>query len=149
MSLKEVLEKALREAILSKYNVKRDTIRMALSSLKQLEKDSRKELVDQDVFGVIQKEIKTREETIAEALKADRSGMIDPLNDEIKALEGFLPSELKDDELVEEIKKVISDLNATTIKQMGLVMKTVIENVQGRASNNRISEIVRNLLQPK
>ena len=100
-------------------------------------------------FNILQKEIKIKEETIAEAVKADRKGMVKPLKDEIKVLIEFLPSELTKKELTEEINKVISELNATTIKQMGLVMKTVIENVQGRASNDKISKIVRNLLSPK
>jgi len=101
------------------------------------------------IFSILQKEIKIREETIAEAVKADREEMIEPLQNEIEILKNFLPSELTEDELMEEIKKVISELNATTIKQMGLVMKTVIENVQGRASNDKISKIVRDLLSPK
>jgi uncharacterized protein YqeY len=101
------------------------------------------------IFSILQKEIKIREETIAEAEKADREGMVEPLKNEIKVLEGFLPPRLTDDELTEEINNVISNSNATTIKHMGMVMKTVIENVQGRASNDRISKIVRNLLSPK
>lgn len=75
--------------------------------------------------------------------------MIDLLNNEIKVIKEFLPSELTEKELTEEINKVVSELHATTIKQMGIVMKTVIEQVQGRASNDKISKIVRNLLSPK
>jgi len=147
MSLKEVLEKSLREAMLSKYNVKRDTIRMALSSLKQLEKDSRKELVDQDVFGVIQKEIKTREETIDEARKANREEMIQPLLAEIEILKGYLPKEMSDDDLLNLVKSVISDLSAETMRDMGKVMKESISRTEGAATNDRISKTARSLLQ--
>jgi uncharacterized protein YqeY len=147
MSLKEVLEKSLREAMLSKNNVKRDTIRMALSSLKQLEKDSGKELVDQDVFGVIQKEIKTREETIAEARKANREEMIQPLLAEIEILKGYLPKEMSDDDLLNLVKSVISELSAETMKDMGKVMKESISRTEGAATNDRISKTARSLLQ--
>lgn len=147
MSLKEVLEKSLREAMLSKYNVKRDTIRMALSSLKQLEKDSRKELVDQDVFGVIQKEIKTREETIDEARKANREEMIQPLLAEIEILKGYLPKEMSDDDLLNLVKSVISELSAETMRDMGKVMKESISRTEGAATNDRISKNARSLLQ--
>jgi uncharacterized protein YqeY len=147
MSLKEVLEKSLREAMLSKNNVKRDTTRMALSSLKQLEKDSGKELVDQDVFGVIQKEIKTREETIAEARKANREEMIQPLLAEIEILKGYLPKEMSDDDLLNLVKSVISELSAETMKDMGKVMKESISRTEGAATNDRISKTARSLLQ--
>jgi len=136
-----------------KNNTRKNAIRLALSAIKLaetekgVEKDT--ELDQVKIFSILQKEIKIREETIAEAVKADREGMIEPLNNEIKVLKEFLPSELTEIELTEEINKVISELNATTIKQMGLVMKTVIENVHGRASNDRISKIVRNVLSPK
>ena len=147
MSLKEVLEKSLREAMLSKNNVKRDTIRMALSSLKQLEKDGRKELVDQDVFGVIQKEIKTREETIAEARKANREEMIQPLLAEIEILKGYLPKEMSDDDLLNLVKSVVSELSAETMRDMGKVMKESISRTEGAATNDRISKTARSLLQ--
>jgi uncharacterized protein YqeY len=147
MSLKEVLEKSLREAMLSKNNVKRDTIRMALSSLKQLEKDGRKELVDQDVFGVIQKEIKTREETIAEARKANREEMIQSLLVEIEILKGYLPKEMSDDDLLNLVKSVVSELSAETMRDMGKVMKESISRTEGAATNDRISKTARSLLQ--
>ena len=153
MGVKTDLTDALRSAMKDKNNTRKNVIRLALSSIKlaETEKGIEKgvELDDVKIFGILQKEIKIREETIAEALKADREGMIEPLNNEIKVLKGFLPSELTDDELTEVVEKAISELNATTIKQMGMVMKTVIENVQGRASNDRISKIVRSLLPPK
>jgi uncharacterized protein YqeY len=150
MGVKEDLIKSLHSAMKEKNTTRKNAIRLALSAIKLaetekgIEKDT--ELDQMKIFSILQKEIKIREETIAEAVKADREGMIAPLNNEIKVLKEFLPSELTEKELIEEINKVISDLNATTIKQMGLVMKTVIENVQGRASNDRISKIARNLL---
>ena len=153
MGVKEDLINSLHSAMKEKNKTRKDAIRMALSAIKLaetekgVEKDT--ELDQVKIFSILQKEIKIREETTTEAVKADREGMIEPLNNEINVIKEFLPSELTEIELTEVINKVISELNATTIKQMGLVMKTVIENVQGRASNDRISKIVRNLLSPK
>ena len=153
MGVRTDLTDALRSAIKEKDDTSKNAIRLALSAIKlaETEKGIEKnpELDDVKIFSILQKEIKIREETIAEAEKADREGMVEPLINEIKVLEGFLPPRLTDDELTEEINNVISNSNATTIKHMGMVMKTVIENVQGRASNDRISKIVRNLLSPK
>jgi len=153
MGVKEDLVNSLHSAMKEKNNTRKNAIRLALSAIKlaETEKGLEKntELDEVKIFSILQKEIKIREETIAEAKKADREGMIEPLSNEIKVIKEFLPSELTEKELTDEIKKAISELHATTIKQMGLVMKTVIERVQGRASNDRISKIVRNLLSPK
>ena len=153
MGVKTDLTDALRSAIKEKDDTSKNAIRLALSAIKLTETEKgiekNQELDDVKIFSILQKEIKIREETISEAEKAEREGMVGPLIKEIKVLKGFLPPELTDDELTEEISKVISDLNATSIKQIGMVMKAVIENVQGRASNDRIGKITRSLLQPK
>jgi len=153
MGVKEDLINSLHSAMKEKNINRKNAVRLALTAIKLaetekgVEKDTK--LDDVKIFSILQKEIKIKEETIAEAVKADREEMIEPLQNEIEILKEFLPSELTEDELLEEINQVISELNATTIKQMGLVMKTVIENVQGRASNDKISKIVRDLLSPK
>ena len=153
MGVKEDLINSLHSAMKEKNINRKNAIRLALTAIKLaetekgLEKDTK--LDDVKIFSILQKEMKIREETIAEAVKADREEMIEPLQNEIEILKEFLPSELTENELMEEINQVISELNATTIKQMGQVMKTVIKNVQGRASNDKISKIVRDLLSPK
>ena len=101
------------------------------------------------VFSILQKEIRTKEETITEAEKANRSEMIPPIQDEIEILKEYLPKEISEEELIILVKKTISDLKATTIKEMGLVMKSVIQEAQGKASNDRISKTVRDLLSIK
>ena len=149
MGVKKDLTDALRVAMKEDNNSSKNAIRLALSSIKLAEVENGEDLDDVRIFSILQKEIKTREETIAEAIKADREGMIEPLQYEIKILKGFLPSEITDDELTKVIKTVISDVDASSLKQMGIVMKIVIDNVQGRASNERIGKIVRSFLSPE
>jgi len=146
MSIKEILENSLHSAMREKDNVRKNALRMALSSIKLAEIESGKELDAPMIFSILQKEIKTKEETISEAEKANRPEMIQPLKDEILILKEFLPNELSEEELIILAKKIVSDLNAKTIKEMGLVMKSVILEVQGKASNERISKVVRDLL---
>jgi len=146
MSIKITLTEALHKAIKEKDEISKTAIRLALSSIKRVEVEKGEDLDDVSIFGIIQKEIKTRDETIAEAVKGNRNEMIPPLEKEITVLQKFLPSELTDDELKKIVDKAILDLNATSIKEMGIVMKNVIEEVQGRASNDRISKIVRSIL---
>jgi uncharacterized protein YqeY len=149
MSVKETLESALKQAMKEKDEIKRNSLRLALSTIKLAEVDAGKALDDLAVFAILQKEIKTKEETIAEAMKAGRSEMIQSIQAEIEYLREFLPKELSDTELAEIVKNAISENGAATIKDMGRVMKSVIEKVAGRASNDRISKLVRELLSDK
>ncbi len=143
MGIKEELEKSLLSAMKVKDETRKNALRMALSSIKLAEIESGKKLDDPSIFSILQKEIKTREETIAEAEKANRPDMIPQLKEDILILKEYLPGELTDSELSALVKKTITDLEAKTIKEMGLVMKSVIEQAQGKASNDRISKVVR------
>jgi len=121
-------------------------IRMSLSSIKLAEVEVGGELEENRILAILQKEIKTREETIAEAEKANRPEMIKELNEEIAAIKEFLPAEIVDEALERIIDEVIAKTKAESIKEMGLVMKESISRVAGRASNDRISKIVREKL---
>ena len=146
MSLKNTLEDALKQAMRDKDGMKRNALRLALSTIKLAEVEAGKPLEDLAIFAILQKEIKTKEETIAEAKKADRPEMAKPIMEEIEYLKGFLPKELSDEELTDLVKGVIAETGASSIKEMGMVMKTAIEKASGRAANNRISKAARDLL---
>jgi len=148
MGIKTDLTNALLLAMKDKNEVLKNALRLALSSIKLAEVEKGAELDDISIYSILHKEIKTREETIAEAIKAEREEMIKPLNKEIDELKKFLPAEISDDELTDIIKNVISELNAESIKHMGKVMKIVIDRIQGHASNDQIGKKVRNLLSP-
>jgi uncharacterized protein len=146
MSIKSDLMDALHSAIKGNDVISKTAIRLALSSIKRAEVDNGEELDELSIFSILQKEIKTRDETISEAEKAGRQEMIKTLNKEIAIIQRFLPAELDDLELTKIVDSVIAEENASSIKQMGLVMKIVIEKVQGKASNDRISQIVKSKL---
>ena len=146
MSIKKDFEKQLLSAIKDNDITKKNVLRMALSSIKLSEVELGKELTDPEIYAILQKEIKTREETISEAEKANRIEMIKPNLDEIAIIKEYLPKELSEEELISLIKSIVHKLGATTIKETGLVMKTAIQEVQGKASNDRISKIVREIL---
>ena len=146
MSVKSTLEAALTQAMRDKDELKRSSLRLALSTIKLAEVDAGKELDDLTVYALLQKEIKTREETIAEAIKGGREEMITALKPEIEYLKGFLPKELSDEELLAIVNETIQETGAQSIKEMGKVMKTVIEKVAGQASNDRISKMVKAIL---
>jgi len=120
MSIKDDLKNALGVAMKTKDDVSKRSLRLALSAIKLAEVAKGEALEDMKIFNILQKEVKTKEETIAEATKAERSEMIAPLLEEIEVLKRFLPAELSDMELTEFIDKAITEQKATSIKQMGL-----------------------------
>ena len=146
MNIKDKLNKNLKTAMKEKDKIKTKVIRMSLSSIKLAEVEVGGELEENRILAILQKEIKTREETIAEAEKANRPEMIKELNEEIAAIKEFLPAEIVDEALERIIDEVIAKTKAESIKEMGLVMKESISRVAGRASNDRISKIVREKL---
>ena len=146
MNIKEQLINDLKSAMKQQDKIRMKVIRMVLSSIKLAEVEKGEELDSLRLLAILQKEVKTREETIAEAEKAGRPEMISELEQEIDVIKGYLPKEMDDDELETIIDQVISELNANSIKQMGQVIKEVISRVAGRAANDRISMIVKTRL---
>lgn len=146
MELKSILEDQLKTAMRQKDEVRRNALRMALSSIKLAEVEQRQALDEAVIISILQKEIKTREETISEARSANRPEMIAPIEAEIQVLKEFLPVELSDSELLDLLKEIIALSGASSIKEMGVVMKAAIAEVAGRAANDRVSKMIRELL---
>jgi uncharacterized protein len=146
MNTKENLQSELKDALRSGNNVRKTTIRMALSSIKLAEVEKGASLDEAAFISIIQKEIKIRQEALQDALKADRLDLIDSNKAEINVLESFLPKQLSDDELRKMTIEVISEVHATTPTDMGKVMKSLLPRIQGRAPNDQVSRLVRELL---
>jgi uncharacterized protein len=147
MSLKEKFETELLNAMRSKNEERKRTIRMAISSIKLAEVEQKKPLDDQAIIAAIYKEVKIRKEKIEDAKKANRPDLIAEANQEIAILQEFLPTMMNDEEVEQLAKLVIQETGAQGMKDMGSVMKSMLEKTQGRAPNDTISRVVRNLLQ--
>lgn len=147
MALKEKLEADLFSALRNKNEIRKRTIRMAISNIKLAEIEQKVILDDSGIMASLYREIKIRKETIEEAKKGNRDSIIKETEEEIAILKEFLPQGLNDVELIDLAKKVIQELNASSIKDMGNVMKVMIERVKGQAPNDAISRVVKELLQ--
>ncbi len=95
----------------------------------------------------MQKEIKSHQETIEDARRANRPAQEEISTAQIKILESYLPKQLSMDELESLAKEVVAELGASSLREMGGVMKTLIPRVAGRASGDQVSQVVRKLLQ--
>ena len=144
--LKEKLLEDLKDAMKTKNVNKKNAVQMVRTAILQIEKDKWIEVSDEKILGIVAKEVKTRKDAIAEYEQANREDLIEKANEEIKALEEYLPKQLTDEELVAEVKKVIEKLNATSMKDMGPVMKEAKATIGAQADGKRINEVVKSLL---
>ena len=146
MTQKQQLEEALTAAIRSGNDVDKRTLRMALSAVRLAEVDKGAALDDAGVTAILQKEVKMREEAIAEARQANRPDLEAASLDEIAVLQGFLPAQLSEPELEALARAAIAESGASSPQQMGQVMKILMPQLQGRATGNQASQVVRRLL---
>lgn len=147
MDTKTQLNDALKEAMKAGDDVRRRTIRMALAAIKQMEVDRRIELDEAAVLGILQKEIKTRRESLEEARTANRTDLAAEAEAEIAVLQAFLPQGLSPDELRALAQSAIAESGAASPADMGKVMKVLMPRVAGRAPGDQVSQVVRDLLQ--
>lgn len=146
MDLRQQLEASLRDSLKSRDEIRKQTIRMVLSAAKFSEIEKGETLDDSGVTSVIQKEIKSRRESIQDAQKANRPDIIETTQKEISILETFLPKQLTEDEIRFMAISAIEEVQAKSIIDMGKVMKVIIPKIQGRAPNDQVSLIIRKLL---
>jgi uncharacterized protein YqeY len=146
MLTKEAIEKGLKDAMRSKDETAKRTFRMILSAVKLAEVEKREALDEPALLAVLQKEVKTRQEAIADAEKAGRSDLAGDARAELDLLKSFLPAALSPQELEALIREAIREAGASSPGDMGKVMKLVTQKTQGRADNREVSQLVRKLL---
>jgi uncharacterized protein YqeY len=147
MTTKTELETSLKDAMRASDDLRKRTLRLALSAIKQVEIDKNLVLDETGIAAILQKEIKSRRESIVDAQRANRPDMIKTAEAEIAVIEGFLPKALSSEELEKLAKLVITELGATSPKDVGQVMKALLPRLQGRAPGDQVSAVVRKLLQ--
>jgi hypothetical protein len=143
---KLALQNALKDAMKNKEKERRDVLRLVQSAVKQVEVDERKELSDDEVLTILQKEAKKRRESIVELEGAGRSESAENEKYELSVIEEFLPKQLTEDELRPIVQDAITEVGATSMKEMGQIMKVVMPKVEGRTDGRQVNKIVKELL---
>jgi uncharacterized protein YqeY len=147
MSIHHVLEEHLHKAIKEKDEARKTTLRLLMSSLKLAEVAKGAPLSEADELAIIQKEIKTRNDTVIDASKVGRYDLIREAENEVKILEEYLPKQVTSEQLLAIAEQVIQEVDAKSMKDMGKVIKVLIDRLAGKASNQDASKAVRELLQ--
>jgi uncharacterized protein YqeY len=146
MTLKQKLQEDLTAAMRDKDEVRKRTLRLALTSIKLKEVDVGGDLSDADVLAILQKEAKQRRETLEELDQVDRPDLVAAQEAELDVLDTYLPQQLSEDELEELARRVIAEVNAEGPGDMGQVMRVLMPQVKGRADGKLVSQVVREQL---
>ena len=146
MITKQTLENDLKEAMRSGDDVKKRTLRMVLSTLKLSEVDKRSSLDSDELLGIIQKEVKSRQETIDEAEDLGRQALVDSTKAAIDILQDYLPEALTQQELEQIVLETIAETDASGPQDMGNVMKAIMPKIRARADGKTVSALVQQKL---
>ncbi len=144
--LKNLLNNDLKKYMKEKNTLALNTVRSIIAEIKNKEVEKGAELTEEEIVQLIKKQIKMREDSIEQFEKADRIDLAEKERKEVEILQKYLPEQLSDEELRKIIEETINEVNATSKKDFGKVMKLVIQKVQGRADGKKISEILSTLL---
>ncbi|NLY46187.1 MAG: GatB/YqeY domain-containing protein [Tissierella sp.] len=147
MSLKERLMEDMKNSMKNKDTIRKNTITMVRAAIKQREVDERIDLSDEDILDIIAKQLKEKRVAIEEFQRGNRQDLVELTNSEIEILLEYLPEQLSDDEVEKIVLEVINELNATSMKEIGLIMKAVMPKVKGRTDGNKVNNIVRKIFQ--
>lgn len=148
-ALRDQILADMKTAMKEKDAVKLSTLRMVQSAFKNREIELRPNpMADEEYLGVLKKLGKQRKEAIEQYQAAGRQDLADNETAELRVIESYMPAAMSADDVKALVSKVIADLGAKSVKDMGGVIKEVIARSQGRADNRMISELAKAALQP-
>ena len=146
MSLKERLADDLKAAMKDKNVVRKNAVQMIRAGVLQIEKDKKITLDDEGVLDVIAKQLKQRRDSLPDYEKSGREDLIAELRAEMDVLMEYLPAQLSREELEEIVRQAVADTGASSMKDMGKIMATVMPKTKGRADGKMINEIAKAML---
>ena len=144
--LKEKLMEDLKKSMKEKDIVRKNVVQMVRAAILQIEKDKGIEVDDNRILEIIAKEVKTRNDSLADFEKGGREDLVEQAKREIEILSEYLPKQLTKEELKERVAKIIEELGATSMKDMGIVMKEAKAQIGAAADGRSINEVVKELL---
>ncbi len=146
MVTREDFEKQLKDAMRASDEPRKRTLRMILAAIKLAEVEKRGALDEAAMRAVLQREMKTRQEALADAERAGRAEMAADVKSELAIVQAFLPAAMPVEELEALVREAIAEANASAPGDMGKVMKVLMPRLQGLADGKEVSQVVRRLL---
>ena len=144
--LKEKLLEDLKEAMKEKNVIRKNVVQMVRAAILQVEKDKMIEVNDEQIIEIIAKESKKRKDSIPDYEKSGREDLLNQINEEITILGEYLPKQLSTEEIEKNVKDIVEEIGATSIKDMGKVMKAAKEKMGAAADGRAINEAAKKIL---
>ena len=141
--LKEKLLEDLKESMKEKNVIRKNVVQMVRAAILQVEKDKQIELNDDQILEIIAKESKKRKDSLTDYEKSGREDLIATINEEIEILSEYLPKPLSREEIEKIIEEIIKSTGASSMKDMGMVMKEAKAKIGPAADGKTINEIVK------
>lgn len=144
--LKEKLLEDMKISMRDKNTIRKNVIQMVRAAILQVEKDKQIELEDSQIMEIIAKESKKRKDSLSDYEKSGRQELIEEINQEIKILSEYLPQPLTKEQIEKIVEEIIEKTEASTMKDMGMVMKEAKAKIGVVADGKTINEIVKEKL---
>ena len=146
MSLRDRLDEELKAAMRSNDAMRRDALRMVLAAVQKAEKEGRHTLADEEMLGVLAKELKTRHESVDTFKAGGRPDLVAKEEAAIAVVSEFMPQPLSEPELRTLVEQAIAETGAASPREMGKVMGWLSPKTRGRADGRIVSQLVTQLL---
>ncbi len=146
MTYKDEINEGLKKALKEKDALRVSVLRMLLSSLGYKEVEKRKPLTQEEFYGVVKTMMKQHAESIESFKKGQRQDLVEKEENELQILKEFEPAQMSEEEVAQEVDNVIETLGAGDQKDMGRVMKVLMEKLASRVDGKVLSQMVRNRL---
>lgn len=146
MSLRERLDEELKAAMRSSDAMRRDSLRMVLAAVQKAEKEGKHELSDDEMIGVLARELKVRHESVDTFRAGGRQDLVDKEEAAIAVVSEFMPAQLSETELRALVDQAIAETGAASPRDMGKVMGWLSPKTRGKADGKVVSQLVTQLL---
>jgi uncharacterized protein YqeY len=146
VSLRHRLDEELKAAMRSNDAMRRDSLRMVLAAVQRAEKEGKHELVDDEMLGILTRELKVRRESVDTFRAGGREDLVAKEEAAIAVVSEFMPQPLSDDELKALVEQAIAETGAASPRDMGKVMGWLSPKTRGRADGKVVSQLVTQLL---
>ena len=146
MNLKQQLQDDLKTAMRSQDARRKSALRMVLSAIQYVEVGATEELSNEDTLAILSKEVRRREDALKMMQDAGRTDLAEEEVAELKILKAYLPQQLSVNEITELAETIIQQVGATSVSDLGSVMRHLMPQVKGKADGRTVNQVVRDLL---
>lgn len=143
MTLLSDIKQDLKQAMLDKNDLQRDTIRMFLAEVQRFEIDTKEKADDAKAIQIINKMIKQRNDSISQFKSGGRNDLAEKEEKEVEILSKYKPEQLSEEEVTRKVKEAIETSGASSMQDMGKVMGILNSSLAGSADMSMVSKIVK------